>query len=157
MLLTMRLLAILALLLATAAAACGGEEDERAAPATWNGLERPYPESGMLPVDEFRAYAESVDEAWERDPEALAAEFTQLAETGQTSPEEPVVTMAFTEANGPTVTVTRSGIADDSVAAERFVLGLDEHDGHWSLVSARWAQRCQPMRGHQDFSPDLCV
>jgi hypothetical protein len=152
MLLAMRLIAIVVLVLATGVAACGGEDDT-AAPATWNGPQRPYPESGELPVEDFRAYAESVDEDWEREPEALAAEYTQLAETAG-APEEPAVRMAV---DGSAVTVTRSGIADDSVAAERYVLELDEDDGRWSLVSARWEQRCQPMRGHQQFSPELCV
>jgi ABC-type glycerol-3-phosphate transport system substrate-binding protein len=152
MLLPMRLIAILVLVLATTVAACGGG-DESAAPATWNGPQRPYPESGELPVEEFRAYAESVDEDWERAPGTLAAEYTQLAETSG-GPEEPAVRMAV---DGDAVTVTRTGLADDSVAAERYVLELDEDDGRWSLGSARWEQRCQPMRGHQQFSPELCV
>jgi hypothetical protein len=152
MLLPMRLIAIVVLVLATGVAACGGEEDT-APPATWNGPQRPYPESGDLPVEDFRAYAESVDADWEREPRALAAEYTQLAETAG-APEEPAVAMAV---DGQAVTVTRSRLADDSVADERYVLELDEHDGHWSLASARWEQRCQPMRGHQQFSPELCV
>jgi ABC-type glycerol-3-phosphate transport system substrate-binding protein len=153
MLSAMRLLAILGLLLATAVAACGGDDDA-AAPATWDGPQRPYPESGVLPVEEFRAYAESVDEDWERAPGELAREFVQPpAATG--GPESPAVTVS-----GPAdqqVTVTLEGLADDSVAALRYVLELEEHDGHWSLVSARWEQRCQALRGHQDFSPELCV
>jgi hypothetical protein len=153
MLRVMRALAILALLLATAVAACGGD-DEDAAPASWGGLQRPYPESGELPVDEFRAYAEAVDEEWERDPVGLAQAFLRMAPAEPTSPEEPSV--AFIN-QGPLVTVVREGIPDDSVRAERYVLELDEDDGHWTLVSARWAQRCHDGRGHQDFSPELCV
>jgi hypothetical protein len=153
MLSAMRLLAILGLVLATSIAACGGDDDV-AAPSSWGGPQRPYPANGELPVDEFRAYADSVDEDWERDPQALAREFVRPPEE-PAGPESPTVNVS-----GPAdqeVTVTLAGLADDSVADERYVLELEEHEGHWSLVSARWEQRCQPMRGHQDFSPALCV
>ena len=153
MLSSMRLLAILWLLVATLVAACGGDDDA-AAPATWGGPQRPYPANGVLPVDDFRAYAESLDEEWEQVPEELAREYVRPpAETG--GPESPTVTVSGLV--GQQVTVTLEGLADDSVAAERYVLELDEHDGHWSLVSARWEQRCQEQRGHREFSPALCV
>jgi hypothetical protein len=153
MLSSMRLLAILALVLATTVAACGGEE-ERAAPASWNGPQRPYPADGVLPVGEFRAYAESVDAEWERDPGALARAFVRLPET-EPGPESPTVTVSPLQ--GQQVTVTREGLADDSVADERYVLTLEKDDDVWELRAARWEQRCQPMRGHQDFGPELCV
>jgi hypothetical protein len=154
MLLAMRLLAIIGLVLATGVAACGGDDDEQAAPASWNGPQRPYPESGVLPVDQFRAYAESVDEDWERDPTAVARAYVRLPESAG-GPESPVVTVS--PLRGQQVTVTREGLADDSVAAERYVLTVEEDDDVWALTAARWEQRCQPMRGHQDFSPALCV
>jgi hypothetical protein len=155
MLRAMRVIAILALLLATGVAACGGGDDT-AAPTSWNGPERPYPENGVLPVEEFQAYAESVDEDWERDPQALAREYTRLQETGaESAPEEPKISLS--ELDGDTLTVTRDGLADDSVAAERYVLELEQDGDTWSLVSARWEQRCQAMRGHEEFGPGLCL
>jgi hypothetical protein len=55
------------------------------------------------------------------------------------------------------VTVTRDGLADDSVRAVRYVIVLDRNgDGTWSVRSARRLQRCHLNRGHQDFSPQLC-
>jgi hypothetical protein len=108
----------------------------------------------VLPIEEFRAYAESVEEDWERDPDELAREYARPPEEPG-GPESPTVTVS--ELADQQVTVTLEGLADDSVAAERYVLELEEHDGHWSLASARWEQRCQPMRGHQEFSPELCV
>ena len=63
------------------------------------------------------------------------------------------------EGSGPTtVTVTLDGLLDDSVRAQRFVLVLSQNDdGEWRLDSAATAQRCQPGRGHQAFSPEPCV
>ena len=55
------------------------------------------------------------------------------------------------------MTVLRDGLEDDSVRAERYVLELERDGGIWKLVSARRDQRCQAMRGHQEFSPALCV
>jgi hypothetical protein len=155
MLRAMRLIAILALLLATGVAACGGGDDT-AAPTSWDGPQRPYPAGGVLPVEEFQAYAESVDEDWESDPQAVARQYTQLEETGtEPAPEEPTVSLS--ELDDGRLTVTRDGLADDSVAAERYVLELEQDGDTWSLVSARWEQRCQAMRGHQEFSPELCL
>ncbi len=154
MLSSMRLLAILALVLATSVAACGGGEDESGAPAGWNGPQRPYPADGVLPVEEFRAYAESVDAEWERAPGALALAFLRLP-AGGGGPESPTVTVS--PLAGQEVTVTRTGLADDSVAAERYVLTVEEDGDRWALAAAQWEQRCHPMRGHQEFSPELCV
>ena len=139
----MRALAVLALLFATVVAACGGES-EPASPATWNGPQRPYPADGVLPVDGFRAYADSVDADWERDPAALAREFVR-AQGGTTTVE------------GETVTLLRDSLEDDSVRAERYLLDRERDGDVWALNSARWEQRCHVGRGHQDFSPELCI
>jgi len=139
----MRLLAILALVLGTTVAACGGADDAEP-PASWSGLQRPYPADGVLPVDGFRAYAESQDADWERDPETLVREYTRLADG------------AVTVESGR-VTLLRDSLEDDSVRAERYVLELERDDDVWTLVSARWEQRCHEQRGHQEFSPELCV
>jgi hypothetical protein len=57
-----------------------------------------------------------------------------------------------------TVTATFDGLLDDSIRAHRYVLELEQQtDGTWRLRSATFSQRCQPGRGHQDFSPALCV
>lgn len=131
---------VLLLLLSAAVAGCGGSE----APPAWAGPDELRPVGGALEVEAFERYAESVDEVWEHDPEALAREFLRLGDG-----------VATVSADG--VTVLRDGLEDDSVRAERFVLEL-EHDGEvWSLVAARWEQRCHEGRGHQEFGPELCV
>ena len=59
--------------------------------------------------------------------------------------------------DGSQVTLLRDDLQDDSVEAERFVLELEQNDESWKLVSARWEQRCHAGRGHQLFSPELCI
>ena len=61
-------------------------------------------------------------------------------------------------ATGWLVTVTTSNFFDDSVAADRWQLVLERGDeGRIAFVSGTWASSCQPGRGHQDFSTDLCA
>jgi hypothetical protein len=56
------------------------------------------------------------------------------------------------------VTVTTSNFFDDSVFASRLELTLNrDDDGRFRFVSGQWAQACQPGRGHQGFSPGLCI
>ncbi len=50
------------------------------------------------------------------------------------------------------------GLADDSVQARSYNLTFSRRqDGTWRIESARWAQRCRPGRGHQEFSPAPCI
>ena len=137
----MRSIALLALVLATAVAACGGRDE--AAPASWDGPQRPYPADGVLPVEQFRSYAESRDAGWESDPAGLAREYVRAAGAVTTS--------------GSTVTLLRDDLEDDSIRSERYVLELEEDGDVWELVSARWEQRCHQGRGHESWSPELCV
>ena len=139
----MRQLAVAALVFALGIAACGGADEPTPAPAAWSGPQFPYPADGELPVDGFQAYADGVDADWERDPSALAREYVRA--DGEVS------------VDGPRVTVLRDGLEDDSVRAKRYVLELERDGEIWKLVSARRDQRCQVQRGHQEFSPALCV
>jgi hypothetical protein len=138
-------------------AGCGGEDD--AAPEsvpTWAGPQAPYPPSGILPVADFREYAQAVDGEWEGAPEDVAVEFVQP---------DPYDTQVVSSSWEPVAegvvnaVVTAQGLADDSVQDIRFALRLrfDRRDGVWSVESARWSQRCRPGRGHRTFSPQLCV
>ena len=62
------------------------------------------------------------------------------------------------EGTGPaTATVTLTGLLDDSILAERYVLSLTRHGDVWRVESAEWAQRCRPGRGHQDYSTEACI
>jgi hypothetical protein len=133
------------------AASCGGGES-----ASWDGPQRPFAADGTVPVQDFNAYAGEVDEPWERSPALLSGQFLRLdrSQATQTS----IDAKAQGEGTGTaTVTVTQRGLLDDSVAAERYVLGLQRDGDVWRLSSAVWTQTCRPGRGHEDFSPDDCV
>ena len=110
----------------------------------WSGPAELRPSDGVLEVKAFQEHADAVDEDWERDPEALAREYLGELE-GEVS------------VDGSKVTLLREDLQDDSVEAERFVLELEPDGERWKLVSARWEQRCHAGRGHQAFSPALCI
>ena len=56
------------------------------------------------------------------------------------------------------VSVTTSNFFDDSVFASRLELMLRRDDvGRFRFVSGEWGQVCQPGRGQQEFSPELCI
>lgn len=95
-------------------------------------------------METFREHADAVDEAWERIPEGVAREFLTI-ENGATT------------FDGGTVVVLRDDLQDDSIRAERWVLRVERTGQRWQLASARWEQRCHRGRGHQDFSPELCL
>ena len=141
MLTPMRRLAVSALVFAIGVAACGGTSS---GPTTWEGPPRPFPDDGVLAVDEFNDYADTVDGDWQLDPARVALEFTQ-APSGDVT------------VDGDHVTVLRGNLEDDSVRAERYVLELRQDGDEWRVDSARWEQRCHVGRGHQEFSPELCV
>ena len=141
----------------TVAATTTQTTTEAVPPGRWSGPPEPLPANGMLPVDAFNAYAESVDEPWERDLAATTYEFV-----GREESEAPSVSFQASsgpEGDGPTsASLLLDGLLDDSVRARRFDLTLSRRqDGTWRLVSASWAQRCQEGRGHQAFTPALCL
>jgi hypothetical protein len=55
------------------------------------------------------------------------------------------------------VTVTLDGLLDDSVRAERWLLVFEPENGTYNLTSAVRTLRCQPGRGHDDFSAEPCL
>ncbi len=146
----MRTLACIGVALAAFASGCSGN-DER----VWSGPPQPAAD-GSVSVAEFAAYQEAVDEAWERSAVLVAAQFTAVGETRATS--KGIRASSSEEGTGPeTVTVTFDGLLDDSVRAERWTLELEPSGSVYRLVSARLERRCQPGRGHEEFSPEPCA
>ena len=121
-------------------AGCGGSDP----PPEWIRPAELRPRTGVLEVEDFRRHAQAVNEEWERDPAALAREYLGGGEGEIT-------------VDGRQVTLLRDGLEDDSIRAERWVLELEREGGGWELVAARWEQRCHVGRGHQGFSPELCL
>ena len=54
------------------------------------------------------------------------------------------------------VVATLVGLQDDSVRDARYTLEYQRLNGRWKLRAVDYAQRCQPGRGHQGYSPALC-
>jgi hypothetical protein len=143
---------VVLIVLVALAAGCGGDGDS----AAWEGPQRPFGTDGTIPVGDFNAYADDVDEPWERSPVLLAGEFLRLdrSQATRTTVESAAPGEATETA---TVTATLGGLQDDSIAAERYVLALERDGEVWRLSSAMWVQSCHPGRGHEDFSPAPCV
>jgi len=138
------------LLSGLALAGCGGGDE-----ASWSGPPDPATD-GTVAVDDFAAYQEDVDEPWEGSAAMAAAEFLRLDE--RTAARTSIEGMASAEGTGPeTVVVTLDGLLDDSIRAGRWTLMFEPDGETYRLTEAKWAQRCQPGRGHQQFSPEPCV
>ena len=142
------------LLSALALVGCSKDgDDDQTAP--WAGPPDPAAD-GTVAVDGFQEYADGVDERWERSPAMAAAEFLRLDE--QQATRTTIAGAASPEGTGPeTVVVTLDGLQDDSVRAQRWTLTFTPDGDVYELTAAEWAQRCQPGRGHQDFTPEACV
>jgi hypothetical protein len=147
-----RFLACALFLFALALAGCGSDV---AVELVWGGP--PEAEaSGVVSVDGFASYQREVDEHWERSAAMAAGEFLRLDE--RSARRTTIEGTASAEGRGPqTVVVTLDGLADDSVRAERWTLGFEENSGVYALTAALREQRCQPGRGHQEFSAESCV
>jgi len=128
-----------------------------ALPGGWDGLEEPLPAGGTLPVEEFNAHAESVEEPWEHDLAATVDEF--VGRDASTAQSVSFQATSGPEGGGPaTASLLLAGLLDDSVQARRYDLGLSRRpDGTWRVDDASWAQKCQSGRGHQAFSPEPCL
>jgi hypothetical protein len=107
-------------------------------------------------VDGFNAYAETVDEQWERDVVAVVSAFAGAA--GADAARQSFEATVRGEGSAATATLVRDGLLDDSVRTLRYDAELRRlGSGAWELVSATWSQRCRAGRGHQDFTPEPCV
>ncbi|MBV5260776.1 hypothetical protein FLX56_20380 [Synechococcus moorigangaii CMS01] len=57
-----------------------------------------------------------------------------------------------------TVTITQEGLLDDSVQGQRFTITLTKNEaGTWTVGDRQTTWRCQPGRGSQTYSPELCL
>lgn len=147
-------LTVVSLLCALALAGCDGSRDDSG--SAWSGPPAPSAD-GTVSVDGFAAYQDGVDEDWERSAALAAAEFVRLGE--RTAARATIDARAGSgEGGGPqVVVVTLDGLLDDSVRAERWTLRFEQEDDTYVLGHALREQRCQPGRGHQEYSPAACV
>jgi hypothetical protein len=94
------------------------------------------------------------------DPKAIA-----LAALGDIQSEggSREVTVDYPQPNQAIVTITQTGVADDSIGGIRYRAELVPTSkaaptgNQWKLVWAGSQVKCQPGRGHQDWTTELCL
>jgi len=55
-----------------------------------------------------------------------------------------------------TVTLTQTGLLDDSVEGIHYWLEFDAGENAWGMVWVGRQVRCYPSRGSQEWSTELC-
>lgn len=97
--------------------------------------------------------ASHIDEPWVTDPVAFASAVVGPLPTN----EQRTITTEQIDDSVVRATVTTTNFFDDSVFGSRYELDFSVgDDGHLTLTGGTWGQVCQPDRGHQDFTPELC-
>ncbi len=113
--------------------------------------------SGAVNVAPFNDYLESAAVPVNRSPCDAARVLLHLDRPRQEGETVSVAVDPEGAANA-TVTITIENLADDSIAAVRYVLRFEDFGNDAiRLAAGSWSQRCQPGRGQQDFSTDLCI
>ena len=135
-----------------------GSSARTTTPGPLTGWTRPsLRPDGTIPVAAFNALLETNHDSWARSPLRISAEFLQVDDTNAFTTTVRVTTNPDARERADVV-VTADGLPDDSIHATRFEVQLARRsDATWRLTSARWSQQCQPNRGHQAFTPELCV
>ena len=136
-------------------AGCGSSGGKKpTALPEWSGPP-PANAAGHVDVSGSGRFLAGEGKIFARSPTAATSEFLRLDRTSAmqstveaTSPGE---VRNFSE-----VVATLVGLQDDSVRDSRYTLEFQRVNGAWKLRAVDYAQRCQPGRGHQDYSPKLC-
>ncbi len=113
---------------------------------------------GTAPVDAFNALLDSYRPVWATSARRVATEFAQLDPQHAEPPTASTVTEYVDASGREHVVMTATNLPDDSVRALRYDVTVERRaDQTWRLTAAAWMQQCQPNRGHQDFSAELCI
>ncbi|HEY9598195.1 MAG TPA: hypothetical protein V6D33_11050 [Cyanophyceae cyanobacterium] len=93
------------------------------------------------------------------DPKAIAlSAFGTIESEGGTRE----VTVDYPQGNRAIVTIIQTDVADDSVGAIKRRVELQQkqtsqQNQQWEVIWAGFQVKCQPGRGHQDWSTELCL
>lgn len=90
------------------------------------------------------------------DPTEIALAAFGSTEPGEGNFEEEVELVEQTD-DQALVVLTQTGLADDSVNGTRYRLEFVPEGDQWRLDWAGSQVRCQPDRGSQEWSTDLCI
>jgi len=83
--------------------------------------------------------------------------FTECVEEGIQGDYGSCIIDITQEENQWIVTITHSGLFDDSISATRIRAIVTHQDDQWIVGESSETQKCWPNRGHQDFSTEFCV
>lgn len=129
----------------------------------------PNPQDDLLGNPDYRVL--SLNEYWNyptdgphssiygADPETVAMLGVVPLESFSDEPGNPEITSEIVEAEGDRyiIRVTQSGLRDDSVQGLQHWIELAPYGvDQWKVIWAGEQSRCQPGRGHQDWSIELC-
>jgi hypothetical protein len=109
--------------------------------------------SGRSAYGEISLPSEAVRSGMEPEQIALAAFGMETPMEGNFSQE---VTLVEQTAEIAIVTLTQTGLLDDSVEGMRYWLEFAADENAWEMVWAGRQVRCYPGRGSQDWSTELC-
>jgi hypothetical protein len=124
-------------------------------PEDWKG-HPPPDESGDIAVEGFNRFLARHAEL-ARSPVRAAVEFVRLKDPTALTTTVRARASSLENPRDVRVILTEDGLPDDSIRAVRYALEFRRTDRRWELRSARRTQRCQPGRGHQQFSPKPCL
>jgi hypothetical protein len=139
----------------------GDDDDDEQTPTPPAQATPPAPEpkdgTGELPVEEFNDFLAQARPTFATSALRTAIEFANAGDGGATTTSVFAFEGPEGNADEASVTVTRDGLADDSVRALRYRIVLERADDRsWRLQSAQRTQRCHEGRGSQEFSTKLC-
>ena len=118
----------------------------------WPGLIRVDVDSGSAAAPGLNDYIAVEQPFWANDPELFAFQLEPALSDGADQQIE------FDDATAPIITVTTTGLLDDSIDATQLIVTTERaDDGLLRFVSAIYGFRCAAGRGHQDFSTEFCV
>jgi hypothetical protein len=123
-------------------------------PQDWEGPPDPD-DSGNIDVDGFNQFLKDHPNL-RRSPTRATIRFVKLKDPSALKTTINAQPNQLEDPETVRVVLTEDGLADDSVQAVRHALEFQRAGGNWRLRSARRTRRCQPGRGHQDFSPEPC-
>jgi hypothetical protein len=115
---------------------------------------RPDPD-GSIAVATFNTRLDAEHPTWATSPERIANEFLDRDTIDASTVATQLTALSPQAAD---VVVNAVGLGDDSVHAVRYNLHLvRQPDVTWRLATVMWSQQCQPNRGHQNFTTELCL
>lgn len=116
----------------------------------WPGTAEADLGDGTTTAPGLNEYITENQPEWASDPTLFAVQIEPSLDANER------LEIDFDETTG-VLTLTTSGLLDDSVAAVRRTIQTERWgDGLLRFVSGTFGQRCQPGRGHQDFTTELC-